>query len=165
MPVAAPPCSSSNHENHGTKNRNGVRGYDRGGSRGPRDYSKPLGWSSRTVSRGADVGTLAARFPGFDNPSGELIELGVDGRRRSSRTVLGVLYDGDLYVPLVQAQSKWWPEQALRHSDVIVHHRGHLYPRRATRVTDLPMISRLHQQIAGAEILAATPEMFADKRE
>jgi len=102
----------------------------------------------------------AERFPGFDNPAGERIELEISGWRRSSRTVLGFLYDGDLYIPSVQAESKWWPAQVLESPDVVVRHRGDLYPRVAVRVSDPELIGGLQEVLAGAETLASTPDMF-----
>jgi hypothetical protein len=104
---------------------------------------------------------VTTSFPGFDNPSGERIELQVDGWRPSSRTVLGFLHNGHLYVPSVRAEDKWWPEQVLDNPDVLVRHRGKLYPRRAKRVTDPLLIAHLRQAMASAESLASTPEMIA----
>jgi hypothetical protein len=107
-------------------------------------------------------GSLTAeRFPGFDNSAGERVELEIKGWRRSSRTVLGFLLDGNLYVPSVQAESKWWPARVIANPDVVIRHRGNLYPRVAVRVSDPELIGRLQEVLAGAETLASTPEMFA----
>ncbi len=97
-------------------------------------------------------------FPEFDPPPGGLIELQVEGWRPSSRTVIGFLHDGKLYVPAVRAESKWWPKQVLEKPDVVVRHMGSLYKRRASRVTDPLVMSSLRETVAATERL--TPEMF-----
>ena len=104
-------------------------------------------------------GQLASgSFPGFEQPPGGLIELQVEGWRPSSRTVIGFLHEGNLYVPAVRAESKMWPERVLANSNVIVRHRGDLYERRAKRVTDSELISRLRE--AASDTGRLTPEMF-----
>ena len=105
--------------------------------------------------------TASEPFPGFEGSSGGQIELEVKGWRPSSRTVLGFTFEGNLYVPSVRAESKWWPEQVLANPVVIVRHHGRLYPRRASRVTDPRLIPFLRETIANAETLASTPEMIA----
>jgi hypothetical protein len=77
---------------------------------------------------------VSGPFPGFEEPPGGLIELQVEGWRPSSRTVIGFLHEGDLYVPAVRAESKTWPRLVLANSDVIVRHRGNLYEKRARRI-------------------------------
>ena len=101
---------------------------------------------------------VSGSFPGFEQPPGGLIELQVEGWRPSSRTVIGFLHEGNLYVPAVRAESKTWPELVLANSDVIVRHRGNLYERRAKRITDSKLISRLHETVPDTGRL--TPEMF-----
>ena len=98
-------------------------------------------------------------FPGFEPPPGGLIELQVEGWRPSSRTVVGFLHDGNLYVPAVRAESKTWPELVLVSSDVIVRHRGTLYERRAKRITNSELISRLRETAADTGRL--TPQIFS----
>ena len=105
-------------------------------------------------------GQLASgTFPGFEQPPGGLIELQVEGWRPSSRTVVGFLYEGNLYVPAVRAESKTWPELAQANSNVVVRHRGSLYERRAKRITDPEHISRLRETAADTGRL--TPQIFA----
>jgi hypothetical protein len=72
--------------------------------------------------------------------------------------VIGFLHEGNLYVPAVRAESKVWPERVLANSDVIVRHGGDLYERRAKRVTDSELISRLRETAPDTGRL--TPEMF-----
>jgi hypothetical protein len=102
---------------------------------------------------------VSGSFPGFEQPPGGLIELQVEGWRPSSRTVIGFLHEGNLYVPAVRAESKMWPELVLANSEVIVRHRGNLYERRAKRITDSGLISRLRETAPDTGRL--TPEMFA----
>ena len=105
-------------------------------------------------------GQLASgSFSGFEQPPGGLIELQVEGWRPTSRTVIGFLHEGNLYVPAVRAESKMWPELVLANSDVTVRHRGNLYERRAKRIMDSELISRLRETAPGTGRL--TPEMFA----
>ena len=99
-------------------------------------------------------------FPGFGAQSSDFIELQVEGWRPSSRTVIGFLYNKDLYSPSVQAESKWWPHQVLDNPEVIVRYQGVLYPRRASRITDSALILELREATADAETLVSTPEMF-----
>jgi hypothetical protein len=101
---------------------------------------------------------VSGSFPGFEKPPGGLIELQVQGWRPSSRTVIGFLHDGSLYVPAVRAEGKLWPRQVLANSDVIVRHRGNLYERRAKRIIDEKLIPRLRETVADTGRL--TPEMF-----
>ncbi len=100
----------------------------------------------------------SGHFPEFDPPPGGLIELQVEGWRPSSRTVIGFLHDGNLYVPAVRAESKRWPKQVLENPDVIVRYMGSLYKRRASRVTDPLLISSIRETVAATERL--TPEIF-----
>lgn len=109
---------------------------------------------------GAMSGQLVSgSSPGFEQPPGGLIELQVEGWRPSSRTVIGFFHEGNLYVPAVRAESKSWPELVLANSDVIVRHRGNLYERKATRITDPELISRLRETVSDTGRM--TPEMFA----
>jgi hypothetical protein len=99
-------------------------------------------------------------FPGFGDRTSDFIELQVQGWRPSSRTVIGFLHNEDLYIPSVQAKNKWWPQQVLDDPKVIVRYRGILYPRRASRITDPPVILQLREAIAEVDTLVSTPEMF-----
>ncbi|MCP4003383.1 MAG: hypothetical protein GY725_04230 [bacterium] len=94
-------------------------------------------------------------FPEFDTPPGGLIELQVEGWRPSSRTVIGFLHDGNLYVPAVRAESKWWPKQVLENPGVFVRHMGSLYKRRASRVTDPLLMSSLRETVTATERLSS----------
>ena len=106
-------------------------------------------------------GVLATdSFPEIDNAVGERIELQVNGWYPSSRTVLGFMHDGNLYVPSVQAEKKWWPKQVLEDPEVLVRRQGTLYPRTARRITDPLLISQLREAISNAETLASSPEMM-----
>jgi hypothetical protein len=99
-------------------------------------------------------------FPGFGDQSSDFIELQVEGWRPSSRTVIGLLHNQDLYIPSVRAERKWWPQRVLDNPEVIVRYRGILYPRRASRITDSALILQLREATAEVETLVSTPEMF-----
>ena len=104
--------------------------------------------------------TTLESFPGFGDQSSDFIELQVEGWRPSSRTVIGFLHNKDLFMPSVQAASKWWPQQVLDNPEVIVRYQGVLYPRRASRITDSALILELREAAADAETLVSTQEMF-----
>ena len=102
-------------------------------------------------------------FPGFGDRTSDFIELQVNSWLPSSRTVIGFLFDENLYIPSVRADSKWWPKEVLEDPDVIVRYRGILYPRRATRITDPARIQQLHATVVEAESLVSAPDMFTEK--
>jgi hypothetical protein len=99
-------------------------------------------------------------FPGFGARSSDFVELQVDGWRPSSRTVIGFLHNGELYVPSVRGESKWWPQQVLEKPEVLVRYRGSLYPRRASRITDPALILQLREATAEVNTLVSTSAMF-----
>jgi hypothetical protein len=99
-------------------------------------------------------------FPGFGDQAGGVLEFQVSGWRPSSRTVIGMMVDGDLYIPAVAAERKWWPAQALADPNVIIRHNGVLYPRTAARVTDPDLMARL-RDIARNSDTALPPETMA----
>ena len=113
---------------------------------------------------GAMSGTKSlGGFPGFGDQTSDFIELQVNGGLPSSRTVIGFLFDENLYIPSVRAESKWWPKEVLNNPEVIVRYRGILYPRRAIRITDPARILQLHATVVEAETLVSAPEMFIEK--
>ena len=113
---------------------------------------------------GAMSGTRSlGGFPGFGDQTSDFIELQVNGWVPSSRTVIGFLFDENLYIPSVRAESKWWPEEVLNDPEVIVRYRGILYTRRAIRITDPARILQLHAKVVDAETLVSAPEMFMEK--
>jgi hypothetical protein len=106
-------------------------------------------------------GTVSFKnFPGFGDRSSDFIELQVEGWRPSSRTVIGFLHTGNLYIPSVRAESKSWPQRVLNEPQVIVRYHGILYPRKASRITEPELILQLRKATAEVETLVSTPEMF-----
>ena len=113
---------------------------------------------------GAMSGTRSlGGFPDFGDQSSDFIELQINGWVPSSRTVIGFLFDENLYIPSVRAESKWWPKEVLNDPEVIVRYQGILYPSRAIRITDPARILQLHATVVEAETLVSAPEMFIEK--
>ena len=102
-------------------------------------------------------------FQGFGNQTSDFIELQVNGWIPSSRTVIGFLFDENLYIPSVRAENKWWPKDVINNPDVIVRYQGVLYPRKAIRVTDPERIIKLRATVVEAETLVSAPEMFMEE--
>jgi hypothetical protein len=117
--------------------------------------------TSRDLAGGFNVGDREFReLSGFGGRSSDFVELQVDGWRPSSRTVIGFLHNGELYVPSVRGESKWWPQQVLEKPEVLVRYRGSLYPRRASRITDPALILQLREATAEVNTLVSTSAMF-----